>query len=76
MSLQIVVLADSVALIESALGALFLQSEVFSIGPGKFGLVVPTKVLDATGEEALLRMLQSFEYFDLWAGRWSRPDAP
>lgn len=73
MSLQLVIQAHSAAAIELALGVIVFQSEVFPMGPGKFGLVVPTKVLEVTGEEALLRALQSLVYFDLWAGRWHTP---
>jgi hypothetical protein len=73
MSLQLVILASSVADIELALGVSVFHSEVFPMGPGKFGLVVPTKVLEVAGEEAILRALHSLKYFDLWAGRWNTP---
>lgn len=73
MSLQLVILSGDLADIETALGTILFECEVFPMGAARFGLSIPTKVLDAMGQEALLRKLSSLEYFDLWAGRWNKP---
>lgn len=76
MSLQLVILSGDLADIETALGAILSECEVFPMRAARFGLSIPTKVLDALGEETVLRTLSSLEYFDLWAGRWNKPGSP
>jgi hypothetical protein len=74
MSLQLVVIADRLSDIEAALGAVFSESGAFPVGPTKFGLSVPTQVLDAVGQDVLLLKLSGLNYFDLWTGRWHVPE--
>lgn len=72
MSLQLVIRCGELAEIEAALGTIFFECEVFPMGAARFGVSIPTKVLDAIGEEVVLCELSGLEYFDLCAGRWNK----
>lgn len=75
MGIQIVVVAKDVEQIHATLGPAAQEAEVFPIAASTFGLSIPTKVIDAVGEQVLLDKIAAFEYFDLWAGVWRRPEA-
>lgn len=73
MGLQVIIKAESIASIESRLGSLGQQCEVFPIESGIFGFSIPTKVIDTIGDSALEKQLALFEYYDLWSGEWKKP---
>ncbi len=75
MGMQIVVRATRPEPIYAALGPIAPDVEVFSITHGTFGLSVPTWVIESIGEQTILNRMAAFEYFDLWAGVWRRPEA-
>jgi hypothetical protein len=72
MGLQLLVQADGVASILQALGAVGEHSEFFRVEGALWGISVPTKVLDAIGEEKIRqRLALKLNVYDLYAGHWS-----
>lgn len=75
MGIQVVVKATSEKDIESALGVIAAQCEIFPIEAGLFGLSIPTKIIDSIGEQCTETKLATLEHFDLWAGAWHKPES-
>lgn len=73
MGMQLTIKTTAQNDIESALGDIAAQCEIFPIEAGLFGLSIPTKVFDSVGEKAVKSKLTSLEHFDLWAGSWHKP---
>ena len=73
MGMQVIIKATAENDIESALGNIATQCEIFPIEASLFGLSIPTKVFDTVGEQAIKSKLASLEHFDLWAGYWRKP---
>lgn len=73
MGMQFVIKAKDIKSIESSLGALSNQCEIFPIEAGCFGLSIPTQVIDSVGENSIREKLTALEFFDLWSGVWKKP---
>jgi hypothetical protein len=73
MGIQVIIKTTSEIDIESALGDIAKQCEIFPIEEGIFGLSIPTKLIDSIGEKAAEKKLDSLEHFNLWAGTWRKP---
>lgn len=73
MGIRILVKSQSVKAVESALGALASESEIFPAGTELFGVSVPTAVVDSFGEQAVFQRLASVEHYELWSGVWRKP---
>lgn len=72
MGMQVIIKATSKIDIESVLGDIASQCEIFPIEAGHFGLSIPTKVFDSV-EHSVKTKLTALEHFDLWAGSWYKP---
>ncbi|KFG95161.1 hypothetical protein GQ56_0122070 [Burkholderia paludis] len=73
MGIQVVVVAGSHAEVVEKLGSVAPFAEIFPLPEGRFGISVPFKVVDDTGEQVVLGRISAFRYFDLWAGEWKSP---
>ncbi len=73
MGIQVLVRGTSIEAVQSALGPLALQSEIFPVESSLFGVSVPTSVVDSAGEQAVSQQLASLEYYELWSGSWRKP---
>ena len=73
MSLQIIFRDSSVV---SVLGDIAALSDVFPLADGTIGVAIPGKVVDSAGEDVIIHVLSSVEYFDLYTGEWRRPNQP
>ncbi|MCE9548687.1 MAG: hypothetical protein K8T25_24685 [Planctomycetia bacterium] len=73
MGFQVVVKADSQSAVETLLGDLASQCEIFPVEEGLIGVSIPTKILDAYGEGTINEKLKVRPFFDLWAGKWEHP---
>ena len=74
MGMQFVVHTTSADSVCAALGSIADEVEIFPITISTIGVSIPTKVLDAVGEKAILGRIASFEHFDLWSGTWMRSE--
>lgn len=70
MGIQVIVKAKSASEIETALGNIAPECEVFPIDTTDWGLSIPTKIIDAVGEQNVQAALDKLNHFDLWAGKW------
>jgi len=73
MGIQVVAEASTIAEVEKALGKIASECEVFAAGGGRFGVSVPTRLVDAVGEGAVRKALSRLRHFDLWEGKWNEP---
>lgn len=73
MGIQVVIKADTAKAIELVLGDVAHQCEIFPIEGNYFGLSIPTKIVQALGEDGAKAKLALLEHFDLWEGVWRRP---
>jgi len=71
MGIQVIIKADQHK-IESALGSLYSESEVFPVSSGIFGLSIPTSIIDQVGEDEIFRRLEPLERYWLWLGHWQK----
>ena len=71
MSKQFVIRAAGAESVKIALGDIASQCDVFPMLDGHFGISIPTKVVDSTGEKRLSDRIESLKRFDLWAGNWN-----
>ena len=74
MGFQVVIKARSPKAIESALGSVAPQCEIFPMGGDLFGLSIPTKIFQSLGDGAVKAKLALLEHFDLWRGTWCKPE--
>jgi hypothetical protein len=70
MGIQIIVKTKTVSDIETALGGIASECEIFAIDTTDWGVSIPGKVINAVGEQHVEAVLGKLEYFDLWAGAW------
>ncbi|MBC3919410.1 hypothetical protein H8L32_18105 [Undibacterium sp. CY18W] len=70
MGIQVIVRARVASDIESALGNIALECEIFSIDSSSWGISIPTKLIDVVGEKNVREFLGKFDHFDLWTGVW------
>lgn len=73
MGIQLIIEA-SVAEIETALGKVATECEIFQISPKIYGISLPGKVIDSEGEDWVRARLFGLKYFDLWEGKWNSPN--
>ncbi len=71
MGMQLVIRAENAESVREALGDVASRCEVFPLLDGHFGISVPTKVVDAMGEQLLHKRIASLKRFDLWSGNWN-----
>nr|WP_315487883.1 hypothetical protein [uncultured Rhodoferax sp.] len=70
MGIQVIVKAEAASDIESALGHIASECEIFPINTAEYGVSIPGKVFDAIGTQHVEAALKRFDHFDLWAGVW------
>lgn len=73
MGIQLIIDTDHLSAIEDALGTVASGCEIFPIELSRFGVSVPTKVVDELGEDELFKLLRSLRYYNLWSGNWVEP---
>lgn len=70
MGIQIIVKTKTVSDIETVLGRIASECEIFAIDTTNWGVSIPGNVIDSVGEQHIEATLEKLEYFDLWAGAW------
>lgn len=70
MGLQYVIQAKSAEEVQRSLSSAAEECEIFPIGPGQFGLSIPTRVVDSVREANLTSALRKLKTFDLYGGAW------
>ncbi|MFZ6769859.1 hypothetical protein ACO0LM_22630 [Undibacterium sp. Di26W] len=71
MGIQVIVKAKVASDIESALGDIASECEIFPIDSTSWGISIPAKLIEAIGEKNIRRALEKLDHFDLWAGVWT-----
>jgi hypothetical protein len=71
MSLQLVARSGSLRDVEDQLALVCGGAEVFAIDRDHVGISVPTRLLDAVGEDTVRAALRHVLIYDLYAGIWS-----
>lgn len=76
MGQQIIIEDADAALVSRTLDGAGLGAEVFTLRDGRVGVSIPTKHIDAVGEDVVAQVLGAFTYIDLWSGdRFSKRTA-
>lgn len=44
--------------------------EVFPIEKERFGISIPTRIVDEQGEDKILNFMMTYDHYDLWSGLW------
>ena len=70
MGIQVIVKTKAADNIETALGRIASECEIFPIDTENWGVSIPGKVIDVVGEQQVEAALEKLEHFDLWAGTW------
>lgn len=77
MALQFIIRSLHADAIARALADTAAECEIFPLdAPHRFGLSIPTKVVDTVGEDTLRARLATLCHYDLWAGQWNDVAAP
>jgi hypothetical protein len=72
MSFQLIARCGSLREIEDNLNPVCAGAEVFYIDRDHVGISVPTRLLDAVGEDAIRAALRHIPVYDLYAGVWNK----
>ena len=72
LALQYIISDSTQAAIEHVLGFLS-HLEVFEIDALLIGVSIPTKDVDAFGEDLIAEAIANFKHYDLFRGTWSEP---
>jgi hypothetical protein len=70
MSLQLTARGVSLNDVERRLDLLDGRGEVFLTDPEHVGISIPTRLLDAVGEDKIRKALKEMIVYDLYAGVW------
>ncbi|MFZ6759600.1 hypothetical protein ACO0K9_20530 [Undibacterium sp. Ji50W] len=70
MGIQVIVKAKVASDIESALGDIASECEIFPIDNANWGISIPAKLIDIVGEKNVRESLGKLDHFDLWTGVW------
>ncbi|MFT3802664.1 MAG: hypothetical protein QM766_15775 [Burkholderiaceae bacterium] len=73
MGLQLIVRCQDERQLSASLGDIAASCECFPVDRELFGLSVPTKVIDAIGEERIRDSLSAYDVYELWSGNWRSP---
>lgn len=73
MGIQVLAIASTRTEVEKALGRFASECEIFAVGSDRFGVSVPTKLVDVIGEANVRKALSQLRHFDLWEGKWHEP---
>lgn len=72
MGIQLFILASSPE-IEAAIGTVASECDIFNISPHAYGVSIPGKVVDTSGDDWIRAKLSKLKHFDLWEGKWNSP---
>lgn len=70
MALQFIIEVQDSPEVSVALGTVAESVELFPLANGLSGISVPTKVVDAIGEDQIRKHLSRFKMYDLYDGEW------
>jgi hypothetical protein len=70
MALQVIIVNQSLEAVTRQLGNIAPQCEIFPISSRHVGVSVPSKVLEAIGEDRVRESLMRMNYYDLYKGQW------
>ncbi|MFT4100912.1 MAG: hypothetical protein QM674_07715 [Burkholderiaceae bacterium] len=73
MGLQLIVRCQDERQLSASLGDIAASCECFAVDRELLGLSIPTKVIDAIGEERIRDSLSTYEVYELWSGNWRSP---
>jgi hypothetical protein len=71
MALQVIIVDQPLEAVSRQLGNIAPQCEIFPISSRHVGVSVPSKVLEAIGEDGVRESLTRMNYFDLHKGQWA-----